>query len=80
MLSPFGAHPGNMPYLYDMDISHYQEYTGIAKSKEKLNDYLKRYIFEVEDNKEYLQLIGESRLNSLKSQETSRYNYRKPTD
>jgi len=73
---PFGAHPGNMPYLYDMDISHYQEYIGISKSKEKLNDYLKRYIFEVEDNKEYLQLIGESRLNSLKSQETTRYNYR----
>jgi len=74
---PFGAHPGNMPYLYDMDIDHYREYTGAAKTDEGVQEYFDKYIFGVRDNKEYLEIIGQERQTLLKLKEEARFSYRK---
>ncbi len=74
---PFGAHPGNMPYLYDMDVDHYREYTNYAKSGEGVKEYFDKYIFAVNNNKEYLDIIGEERKSFLKLREENRFAYRR---
>ncbi|MDD5603880.1 MAG: hypothetical protein PHG48_07410 [Eubacteriales bacterium] len=73
---PFGAHPGNMPYLYDMDVENYREYTAAAKTKEGVTEYFNKYIFSVGDNREYLEIMGREHLNCLEEKERARFSYR----
>jgi acyl CoA:acetate/3-ketoacid CoA transferase alpha subunit len=54
---PFGAHPGTVPGLYTYDTAHMEEFFG-ARDKEAMDAYLDKYIFQVEDHKSYLELIG----------------------
>ena len=74
--APFGAHPGNMPYLYDMDVEHYKEYINYCKTGEGIKEYFNKFFYNVPDNDGYLKLIGEERLEELKRKEQIRYKYR----
>jgi len=55
---PFGAHPCQMPYLYFFDEDHIGEWLSVSKTDEGVENYLKKYIFCVDDFQEYLKLIG----------------------
>ncbi|MBN2421677.1 CoA transferase subunit A [Candidatus Woesearchaeota archaeon] len=66
----FGAHPGASNGYYMPDLAHYKEYVKAAEDSrvnktKKFHDYLKRYVYDVKDHKEYLELIGISRLLEL---------------
>jgi acyl CoA:acetate/3-ketoacid CoA transferase alpha subunit/acyl CoA:acetate/3-ketoacid CoA transferase beta subunit len=64
---PFGAHPCQMPYLYFFDEDHIGEWLSVSKTDEGVEKYLKKYVYSVDDFKEYLKLIGgEKKLEKLK--------------
>jgi glutaconate CoA-transferase subunit A len=64
--APFGSHPGEMPYLYERDEAHIKEWVEMSKEPQTTQVYLDKYVYGVTDNEEYLQLIGEERLQHLR--------------
>jgi len=78
--APFGAHPGNMPYLYDMDVAHYRKYTALSRSPAELAAYLDTYILDLDDDQAYLERIGRDNLAALTAQEAARFTYREESD
>ncbi len=67
---PFGSYPGNMPYLYFSDEEHLQEWLQADGDPDRLEQFLQKYIYGVEDFWGYLNLRGGlSRLSSLMQQE-----------
>jgi acyl CoA:acetate/3-ketoacid CoA transferase alpha subunit len=65
--APFGSHPGEMVYLYGRDEEHIKAYIEAIKTEDGTRAYLEKYIYNVKDHSEYLKVIGEERLNYLKS-------------
>ncbi len=62
---PLGAHPTACDCRYDYDLEFLTGYQEHAKSPEKFQDFLKRYVFDVEDHYQYLDLIGLEHLFSI---------------
>jgi glutaconate CoA-transferase subunit A len=65
--APFGSHPGEMCYVYERDEEHIKAWVEASKTPETTQAYLDRYIHGVKDHQEYLALIGEERLQSLRN-------------
>ncbi len=66
--APFGCHPGTTPGLYMCDQENLGEFFG-ARNKEEMDAYLQKYVYGVKDHKEYLELIGEEKLDRLRKDE-----------
>ncbi|MCY3410196.1 MAG: CoA transferase subunit A [Candidatus Heimdallarchaeota archaeon] len=60
--APLGAHPGDMCYEYWRDEPHLADYIEAAKTVETTEAYLNKYIHEVKNHEEYLELCGGSEL------------------
>ena len=56
--APFGSYPGNMPYEYFSDEDHLREWLSAEKDPEEFARFLDKYIYQVADFNEYLQLCG----------------------
>lgn len=65
--APFGSHPGEMCYLYRRDEPQIREWVEAAQEPHTTRDYLEKYIYNVRDHQQYLELIGAERLESLRS-------------
>jgi len=65
--APFGSHPGEMCYLYERDEEAIQEWVEASKTAEGAQAYLERYVYGVKNHQEYLELIGQERLEHLKA-------------
>ena len=61
---PYGAHPGASNGFYIPDLEHYKEYVNFC-SENKFDEYLEKYIFDVDEHNDYLSLIGRDKLKSL---------------
>lgn len=55
---PFGAHPGQMPYLYFFDEDHIGEWLSLSKTEDGVETYLEKYVHSVDDFNGYLEKIG----------------------
>jgi len=67
---PYGSYPGNMPYEYFSDEPHLRAWLEAETDLSRLQAFLKRYIYDVKDFTEYLQLCGGlERLRELRRQE-----------
>ena len=64
--APFGAHPGEMCYLYERDEPQIKNWVASSKTVEGTQAYLDKYIYGVADHQEYLDLIGQDRLGELR--------------
>lgn len=64
--APFGSHPGEMCYVYERDEEQIKEWVEASKTPEGTQAYLDKYIYSVKNHQEYLELIGEERLQQLK--------------
>ena len=62
---PFGAHPTACDCRYDYDLKFLSDYQEHARTPEKFQQFLKRYVFEVEEHYQYLDLIGLQHLFSI---------------
>jgi acyl CoA:acetate/3-ketoacid CoA transferase alpha subunit/acyl CoA:acetate/3-ketoacid CoA transferase beta subunit len=66
--APFGSHPCQMPYSYFFDEQHIGEWLAGSKTDDGVEQYLEKYVFGCEGHKEYLKLVGGSKmLQRLKS-------------
>lgn len=54
----YGAHPTLMPYLYNFDEPHIQEWLTQAKTEQGAQAYLDKYVYGAADFTEYLALVG----------------------
>jgi len=64
--APFGSHPGEMCYSYERDEPHIKSWVEASKEPKTTQAYLDKYIYNVNDHQEYLNLIGAERLQELK--------------
>lgn len=60
--APYGSHPGEMAYLYGRDEPGIKEWVEMSKTAEGAQAYLDKYVYNVRDHNEYLELIGENKL------------------
>jgi len=65
--APFGSHPGEMCYLYERDEEGIKEWVEASKTAEGAQAYLDKYVYGVKNHQEYLELIGQERLDYLRS-------------
>ena len=71
-LAPFGAHPTPMLGRYIDDSSHWQSYINASNNKNSFENYLQNYIYDTNNNGEYLDKIGGSQLASLLEVDTQK--------
>ena len=63
--APFGSHPGEMAYVYGRDETAIREWVEASKTPEGAQAYLDKYIYNVKNHAEYLDLIGQERLRQM---------------
>jgi len=61
--APFGSFPGEMPYLYRRDEEILREWVECSKTEEGSKAYLDKYVYGPKNHQEYLELIGQERLD-----------------
>jgi acyl CoA:acetate/3-ketoacid CoA transferase alpha subunit len=64
--APFGSHPGEMCYVYERDEPQIKAWVEASRDPVTTREYLEKYIYNLKDHQEYLELIGEERLSELK--------------
>lgn len=64
--APYGSHPGEMCYLYERDEPQLKSWVKASKDPQTAQAYLEKYIYNVKNHQEYLDLIGEERLQELR--------------
>jgi len=67
--APYGSYPGEMVYLYERDEAMIKEWVEAFKEQQTARAYLDKYVFNVHNHEEYLQLIGPERLAAVQWQE-----------
>jgi glutaconate CoA-transferase subunit A len=60
--APYGSHPGEMAYLYGRDEPGIKEWVDMSKTAEGAKGYLDKYVYGLKNHNEYLELIGEGKL------------------
>ena len=63
--APFGSYAGEMPYLYCRDEEMLREWVEASKTEEGSRAYLDQYVYGVQNHQEYLDLIGQERLEQV---------------
>jgi acyl CoA:acetate/3-ketoacid CoA transferase alpha subunit len=73
--APFGAYPGGLPGVYEMDFEHFGEYFGLERQG-RLGEYLEKYVYSVGSHEEMLeQRVGIRRLSDLRRRATIKEGY-----
>lgn len=74
--APFGAYPGGLPGVYEMDYEHFAEYNALERQG-NLKAYLDKYVYSVGSHGEMLaERVGLARLNDLRRRATIKEGYR----
>ena len=60
--APYGSYPGEMAYMYGRDEPAIKEWVDMGKTAEGAQAYLDKYVYGVKNHEEYLELVGEVRL------------------
>ena len=63
---PFGGHPSQVYDLYDYDKEFYLDYDRAGKTDAAFEQFLKEWVYDLEDHESYLNKLGASRLMDLK--------------
>jgi acyl CoA:acetate/3-ketoacid CoA transferase alpha subunit len=73
--APFGAYPGGLPGVYEIDFEHFAEY-GSLERQGRLDEYLDRYVYSVDGDEEMLETrVGLRRLKALRRRATIHEGY-----
>jgi glutaconate CoA-transferase subunit A len=64
---PWGAHPSQLPGLYDTDIPFIRDYVASARTNEGFDEWAGKWIYDVKSRDQYLDKLGASRLEGLRS-------------
>ncbi len=63
---PFGAHPSQCYDYYDYDGDFFKHYNIVSKTEEDFKEFVKEWVYDVEDHEAYLNKLGATRLVNLK--------------
>jgi glutaconate CoA-transferase, subunit A len=63
---PWGAHPSASQGFYDRDNAFFLEYDKLTRTVDAFMAYLSKWVYSVRNRTEYLSLLGEAKLRSLK--------------
>lgn len=63
---PYGAHPSQVYGYYDYDKAFYQDYDNAGKTDGAFQAFLKEWVYDIPDHRDYLNKLGVSRLLDLK--------------
>jgi glutaconate CoA-transferase, subunit A len=66
VVEPFGAHPSYVQGAYDRDNAFYREWDAVTKDEESIQDWLRAWVYEVDDRAAYTQKLGPQRVASLR--------------
>jgi len=58
---PFAAHPTSVYRAYDYDADHIRQYVDASRTPEGFQKYLDKYVYGVDDQWSYLELVGGTR-------------------
>jgi glutaconate CoA-transferase, subunit A len=64
---PFGAHPSYAQGYYDRDNQFYMEWDAISRDEERLQSYLKEFVYSPRDRSDYIELLGSARFQQLQT-------------
>ncbi len=65
--APFGAHPGEMVYLYERDEEMLKEWVDSFQTVEGTQAYLDKYVYSLPNHEAYMDRVGRERLAALKA-------------
>jgi glutaconate CoA-transferase subunit A len=65
---PFGSHPSPTQGYARRDDNFYFEYHKATRSREGFEQWLQKWVLEVKDHREFLELLGADRVQSLRPQ------------
>lgn len=63
--APWGAHPSPTPGYYNRDHQGFIDYREHSDTLEAFNDWQTTWVDNVKSSEDYIQLVGEERINSL---------------
>lgn len=66
VVEPFGAHPSYAQGYYDRDNAFYLEWEQISRDEKALERWLDEWVLGVADRTEYLERLGQERLEALR--------------
>lgn len=64
--APYGSHPGEMCYVYPRDEELLREWVREMAEPEGAQAYLQKYVYDLRNHEDYMDLIGRDRLESLR--------------
>jgi glutaconate CoA-transferase subunit A len=62
---PMGAHPSFTQGYYDRDNNFYRDWSAISGDKEKIAEWMTKFIYETKNHEEYLELLGDETIGRL---------------
>jgi glutaconate CoA-transferase subunit A len=65
---PFGSHPSPIQGYTRRDDNFFFEYHKATRSREGFEKWLQKWVLEVKDHREFLELLGADRVQSLRPQ------------
>lgn len=63
----FGSYPGEMCYVYERDEEGIKEWVEDSGTAEGAQAYLDKYVYGVSSHQEYLELVGQERLDHVRA-------------
>ncbi|MFP4081524.1 MAG: CoA transferase subunit A [Candidatus Aminicenantes bacterium] len=67
VIEPFAAHPSYAQGYYDRDNQFYVDWHHISRNQNLMDEYIKEWILDISDRKEYLEKLGSKKLSKLKA-------------
>lgn len=75
--APFGAYPGGLPGVYEMDVDHFAEFFAAERRPGGIQGYLERYIWGVDSHEAMLERhVGLAKLAELRRRAVIKEGYR----
>jgi glutaconate CoA-transferase subunit A len=72
--APYGAHPTQMPGLYDYDDLSYQKYVEASRSVAAFGQWLKEWVTDLENHEQYVSKLGQECLTNIRADPKYGYN------
>jgi glutaconate CoA-transferase subunit A len=70
---PFGGYPTAVYRRYDYDAAYLRAYAEAAGDDEEFKPFQNKYLYGVKNHQEFLDLIGQERLDAIKADPRTGY-------
>jgi len=71
VVEPWGAHPSYVQGAYDRDNRFYLDWDPITRDEEKIQAWLREWVYDLDDRAAYLEKLGSERVAALRPSESA---------